>query len=37
MFTVDKFVFFPKNLYTIVYRHIQHLHFTRDTLIVSCN
>ena len=29
-------LFVSKDLYNIVYRHIQHLHFTRDKLIVLC-
>ena len=29
-------LFVSKDLYNIVYRHIQHLHSTRDKLIVLC-
>ena len=29
-------LFVSKDLYNIVYRHIQHLHFTRDKLILLC-
>ena len=29
-------LFVSKDLYNIVYRHIQHLHFTRDKLNLLC-